>query len=39
VPITHVIARRLLDRTDLLRSLRDAPGATVPNMGRSRDFR
>jgi error-prone DNA polymerase len=39
VPITHVIARRLIDRTDLLRSLRDASGDTTPALGRSRDFR
>ena len=39
VPITHVIARRLIDRTDLLRWLRDAPGDTAPTLGRSRDFR
>ncbi|MCB4825595.1 helix-hairpin-helix domain-containing protein [Roseicella aerolata] len=39
VPITHVIARRLTDRTDLLRSSRDRAGAAAPNMGRSRDFR
>ena len=39
VPITHVIARRLLDRTDLLQRLREAPGDTAPALGRSRDFR
>jgi error-prone DNA polymerase len=39
VPITHIIARRLLDRTDLLQRLREAPGDTAPALGRSRDFR
>ena len=39
VPITHVIARRLHDRADLLRRLREAPGEGLPELGRSRDFR
>ena len=39
VPITHIIARRLTDRSDLLRRLQEGADAAAPSLGRSRDFR
>ncbi|MDO9713182.1 hypothetical protein [Paracraurococcus lichenis] len=38
VPIAHVIARRLLDRTDPLRRLKGPPRSGLPELGRSHDF-